>query len=284
MGTQRNYHYWNWQKNKSQPNAYIDSQFRAMASVGTQRQTEAFLHTPAAWHRTQLESQQKKKSRTKLKSRRRKQKNCWEHLLDVVRLIRQHWPYQCRRRSRWVAVCHLCRPIDRRPGIHSPTRISLCGCSDLLVNSMLDLCPSLPTVSAVRPVWTQPNCCVHRMPCWISLFLSFLFLFFSVTFLQCCVSPYLSHTHTNSSFSFFFQTPATSLSAPISFRCFISGAFDDHNKDKKKKKNVKLGVKEICWPNLRSRENGSLLFARTRVCFAVCLHNSRDDQCKVNRK
>lgn len=62
MGTQRNYHYWNWQKNKSQPNAYIDSQFRAMASVGTQRQTEAYLHTPAAWHRTQLESQQKKKA------------------------------------------------------------------------------------------------------------------------------------------------------------------------------------------------------------------------------
>lgn len=120
--------------------------------------------------------------------------------------------------------------------------------------------------------------------------LNFTFSFFPLSFLFCHFSSVLrvsvsvTHTHTNSSFSFFFQTPATSLSAPISFRCFISGAFDDHNKDKKKKKNVKLGVKEICWPNLRSRENGSLLFARTRVCFAVCLHNSRDDQCKVNRK
>lgn len=101
------------------------------------------------------------------------------NLLDVMRLIHQHWPYQCRHHSRWVAVCRLCRPIDMRPGTHSQRRISLFVCSDLLVNWMLDLCRSLPIVSAVRPALTQPNCCVHRMTFWFSLFVSF----FSVTFL-----------------------------------------------------------------------------------------------------
>lgn len=151
----------------------------------------------------------------------------WEHLLDVMLLIRPHWPYQCRHHSRWVAGCHLCRLKDRRPGIHSPRRISPFARSDLSVNWVLDLCLSLPIVSVVRLALTQPNCCVHRMTFFFSNSLSFLFCHFSL-FLCVSLSATLTLTH-----SFDRALLSASLFAPISFRCFIFGAFDDKKKTKK---------------------------------------------------